>query len=149
MLNKEIDQISDLINLNKDAAVFYSDAQDKVEDQKLKSIFQDLKQGHSNIVKNLSNYLQSRNENVDVEETYKGKLANIWGDIAAKFSSDVDHTLIKHLEEAEDRCLHQMQDIMNSDEISELTKAAITKEALALRKTHDYMKHLKDCADAA
>lgn len=148
-IQQECNQITDLININKDACSFYETAQEKVTGTELSKIFNDFEKIHRSIANNLTHYLSTKGHQVDPEKTTTGKMAELWANIATKFSSDIDHTLINHLEEAEDRCLHQIEDMMKNDDISSVTKAALVKEASALKQTHDYMKRLKDFAQAA
>jgi|TARA_R110002126_G_scaffold279836_1_gene426889 hypothetical protein len=55
----------------------------------------------------------------------------------ASVSNDKDATFIEHLEEAEDRCLNKVQEIM-SDAVRMLDS-----EYEALKKSHEYMRRLK------
>lgn len=145
-INREIQKLA---NINEDACEFYQEARDKAENPQLQTTFRNLESLHKTVVINLQEHLRSNGADVDTDETLEGEVREFWGKLMSSISNDVDETLVKHLEEAEDRCLHKIQDIMNDEDISESQKAILTKEQMALRKSHDYMKALKDMMKAA
>lgn len=144
MSNHENKELGKLININKDAVEFYKSAQEKSENTSFRRTFQDLESLHSSVIMNLQSRIRSNGGNPEADETLKGQAAKFWGEMMANMSNDVDETLVKHLEEAEDRCLHSIEDAIQHDEVSPATKAALQKEKVALQKSHDYMKALKD-----
>lgn len=148
-MQSEIKEISKLINMNEDACEFYESAQEKAESPQMEKTFSELESLHKSVVVNLQNYLRTKGKDVEAQETASGQIRQFWGELMANISNDVDETLVKHLEEAEDRCLHSVQNIMEHDDIPVSTKTMLQKEYNALRKSHDYMKALKDCMKAA
>ena len=144
--NKEICK---LININEDAAEFYEEAQENAKSPQNKETFRELEQKHKAVITSLSQHVVQNGGKVDVDETIIGEMRQLWGELSAKVSNDVDATFIKHLEEAEDRCLHQMEDIMNDDDISAEMKSMLQDEYKTLQQTHDYMKALKEQTQAA
>ena len=144
-------KIGNLININKDASQFYYDSADQlIKDQNLQRTFQDLGDLHNDVASNLERFVkQNGDPSIETDETIVGELSKFWGKMKARISNDTDETLVSELEEAEDRCLHSMQDLMNSDDISSETKILLQREYTALRKSHDYMKDLKDYMKAA
>lgn len=151
MHRTENKKITNLININQDASTFYYEsAKELVESPNLKSTFKDLGDLHKDIASNLETFVkQNGDPSVEADETMVGEMSKFWGKLKAKISNDTDETLIAQLEEAEDRCLHSMQDLMNSDDITAETKLLLQREYTALRKSHDYMKDLKDFMKAA
>ena len=151
MHNTENKKIGNLININKDASQFYYDSADQlIKDQNLQRTFQDLGDLHNDVASNLERFVkQNGDPSIETDETIVGELSKFWGKMKARISNDTDETLVSELEEAEDRCLHSMQDLMNSDDISSETKILLQREYTALRKSHDYMKDLKDYMKAA
>jgi uncharacterized protein (TIGR02284 family) len=149
MSNKEHDELSKLIHINEDACEFYESAQDKAEDPQLKTTFGNLESLHKGVVITLKNCVRADGETPESGDTFAGQARQFWAELMTKISNDVDETLVKHLEEAEDRCLHSMQDAIENDDISVSTKATLRSELGTLQKTHDYMKALKDCMKAA
>lgn len=142
--NKELKELGKLININKDAVEFYKSAQEKAEHPSFRRTFQDLESLHSSVIINLQNYVRNNGGEAEGDQTIRGQASQFWGELMANISSDVDETLVSHLEEAEDRCLHSIEDTMKKDDIDAPTKAALQKEFTALKKSHDYMKALKD-----
>lgn len=148
-LKDENNELHKLVNINKDACEFYKSAAQDVESFEIKQTFFKLENLHRQVITNLQNQIRINGGNPDADETLIGKTAQFWGGLMAKVSNDVDATLVKHLEEAEDRCLHSMEDAMKEDDIRPATKAALQSEMETLRKTHDYMKALKDAMKKA
>lgn len=144
--NKEL---AKLININEDASEFYESAQEKVENPQLKSTFKNLEDLHKGVITNLQQQVRANGGDPEADETFTGQAAQLFGNLAAMVSNDTDETLVKHLEEAEDRCLHSMQDAIDSDDVTTTTKTWLMGELSSLRKSHGYMKSLKDCMKAA
>lgn len=148
-LKDENNELHKLVNINKDASEFYKSAAQEAQNSDIKQTFSKLEKLHQDVITNLQNQIRVNGGNPEADETLIGKSAQFWGELMAKISNDVDATLVKHLEEAEDRCLHSMQDAMKDDDIRPATKAALHSEMETLRKTHDYMKALKNAMKAA
>ncbi len=146
---KENEELCKLININEDACEFYESAQEQAENPQIKTVFGNLENLHKNVIISLQQKVRSNGGDPEADETFAGKTAQFFGKIAAKISNDVDETLVKHLEEAEDRCLHSIQDAMKSSDVTPSTRALLQDEYASLRKSHDYMKSLKDQMKAA
>lgn len=148
-IQDENNELNKLVCINKDACEFYKNASGEAESAEIKQTFRKLESLHSDVVSNLQSYIRQNGGKPEVEETLVGKTTQFWAELMAKVSNDVDETLVKHLEAAEDRCLHSMQDAIKDDDIRPETKTALQNELQTLRKTHDYMKALKDAMKAA
>lgn len=148
-LKDENNELHKLVNINKDACEFYNSAVQEAQSAEIKQTFTKLENLHRQVMGNLQNQIRINGGDPEADETLVGKGAQFWGELMAKVSNDVDTTLVKHLEEAEDRCLHSMEDAMKDDDIRPATKAALQSEMDTLRKAHDYMKALKDALKAA
>ena len=149
MLPHEAKEISNIININEDAVEFYNSAQEKAEDPHLKSTFANLESLHNSVVINLTSHLRAEGHEAEPKETFTGQAYQFWASLVASISNDIDETLVTQLEEAEDRCLHSIQDAFTSDNITPVSKSALQTEFVALKKSHDYMKALKDAMKAA
>lgn len=143
-LKKECDELVKLININEDACEFYAYALDKAESENIKNTFRNLQGLHNGVVLSLQQELRNLGEAQAPKETMVGKAHKFWGELMVNVSNDVDETLVAHLEEAEDRCLHSMKDALKNEAMAPSTKMALTKELSALQKSHDYMKSLKE-----
>lgn len=148
-IKDENHELQKLANLNKDACEFYKNAANEVKSAEIKNTFSRLEDLHQQVMTNLQNQIRVNGGDANVSETMTGKAAQFWTELMTKVSNDVDETLVSHLEEAEDRCLHSMEDAMKDDDIRPATKAALQSEMQTLRKTHDYMKALKEAMKAA
>ncbi len=149
MSNPEVKELRKLININQDACEFYESACGKIENPSLESTFRNLESLHKGVVVNLQNYAARRGETLEAGDTFAGQARQFWGEMMANISNDVDETLVAQLEEAEDRCLHSIEDAMKNKDISAETKSTLQGELRALQKSHDYMKALKESMKAA
>ncbi|MBU0859379.1 MAG: PA2169 family four-helix-bundle protein, partial [Alphaproteobacteria bacterium] len=141
--DKETRTLSHLIDINHDACDFYNSAAEQAENPHLVTTFTHLEQLHRGVVRELRRCIAENGGKSDAHGSLTGSAAQFFGELAAKISNDTDETLIKHLEEAEDRCLHSLEEALSKDLRSDV-KTLLRTEMETLRKTHDYMKALKD-----
>lgn len=143
-IHTENTELQKLININEDACEFYSSAKETAESPEIEATFNKLEWLHKDVVTSLQTKVRQNGETAEADSTITGNVRKIFGEISAKLSSDKDETLVSHLEEAEDRCLHSMQDAMEGEKVSSSTKAFLQTQMSTLKKTHDFMKMLKD-----
>ncbi|HRJ12907.1 MAG TPA: PA2169 family four-helix-bundle protein [Alphaproteobacteria bacterium] len=149
-IEKENNALGELISINKDACAFYHSAAKKVENMQLARTFQDLENLHAGVAASLARQIRQNGGSAkDEEGTLSGKAAQWYAEILAKVSNDADETLVSQLEEAEDRCLHHMQDALKDDDIRVQTKSLLASELTSLERSHDYMRNLKKFMKAA
>lgn len=146
--DKETKILNHLIDINRDACDFYKSAAEKADDTNLAQTFTNLERLHSTVESDLRRVIRENGGKSDADGSVVGASARFFGELAAKISNDTDATLVSHLEEAEDRCLHSIEDAMKKD-IRPDVKTVLLNELSTLRKTHDYMKALKDSMKAA
>ncbi len=144
MFEQENKELLKLASINKDAREFYETAQEETKSSSMKSTFGDLEMLHADIAARLQSCVMANGGDPDADETVVGQMREMFAVLMTKISNDVDETLVTHLEEAEDRCLHSMQDAIQSPNVSPDTKIILQGELTALSKSHDYMKALKD-----
>lgn len=149
MSKNDTKEICKIININKDACDFYNIACEKAENVTVKDVFRKFENLHKDVMVNLQNYVRKNGDMAEADDTVVGQVQKMWGELKAKISNDVDESLITSLEEAEDRCLHSIEDALEDKDISAAAKAALTKEKATLQQTHNYMKIMKDNAKAA
>ncbi len=146
VIKTEIKEVSKLIDINQDACEFYKKAEEKVEDQHLRSEFVGLRQLHSNVVTQLQSEIAARHgkgDEIEASETVAGKANRYFGELMAAITPDSDARFISRLEEAEDRCLHTMEDAVKNTEISSQLKTILMSQFDELKKSHDHMRTLK------
>ncbi len=146
--DKENKIIGQLVDINQDACDFYKSAVSRVNNPRLERSFSDLERLHNSVVLNLTQRIRENGGTPDSEGTLRGKTARLFTEMMAKVSNDVDETLVSHLEEAEDRCLHSMRDALEDRNLQANTRALLVAELGSLQRSHDYMKALKDSMHA-
>lgn len=143
-------EIQNLINICEDAREFYTDAIEETNDPEMKQLFMNMADVRKSIIIDLRNHMRQNNMTIEEpSETVGGQVNKFVGESLAKWSDNSDETLIKYLEEAEDRCLHSFQDVSNDNDMPLDTRAIVSQELRVLQKTHDYMKELKEAVTAA
>lgn len=142
--NQENRVLTHLVDINQDACDFYSEASKRAESPEISHNFRELESLHQSVVSDLSRCIRENGGDPDADGTFTGKTVQFFGTLMSKLSSDVDETLVNYLEEAEDRCLHSMQDAIDEQKIRPHTKALLVGELSTLQRTHDHMKSLKD-----
>lgn len=135
--------LAHLVDINQDASEFYSSAAQKVENPNLARTFRELETMHNNVIIVLNRRISENGGEAEIDGTLVGKTAKFFGELMAKVSNDVDETFVVRLEEAEDRCLHSLQDALQEDDLSTETKTLLRTELGTLQRTHDHMKALK------
>lgn len=149
MFDKENKELCKIININEDACEFYETAQEKAESVAMKQTFGNLENLHKSVIVTLQNCVAQNGGDPEAEETMAGKARMFWTNLMSEISNDVDETLVRNLEEAEDRCLHSMEDALEDDKIRPQVKEVLRTELSKLQKSHDYMKDLKESMKAA
>lgn len=149
MSKKDIKEVCKIISLNKDASDFYHDAHQKAKSPTVQKIFKDYEDLHQGVIVNLQNYVRQNGGDPEAENTLSGNVNEMWGNLKASMTSNVDKSLIESLEEAEDRCIHSIDEAIANDDLSPAARTALKKEQKMLHKSHDYMKIMKDNVNAA
>jgi uncharacterized protein (TIGR02284 family) len=147
--DKENKILRHLVDINKDASQFYKSAVSRIKNARLERSFTDLELLHSAVVTDLTKKILENGGAPEADGTMIGKSARIFGELMAKVSNDADETLVAHLEEAEDRCLHSMREALDERHVQANTRALLIDELGTLQRSHDYMKALKDSMQAA
>jgi uncharacterized protein (TIGR02284 family) len=148
MSDKDTKEVCKIININEDACEFYKSAQEKTDNPDMKKIFKNFENLHNEVIVNLQDYVRENGDDPEAENTFTGQVSEMWGRMKATLSNDVDESLIASLEEAEDRCIHSIDEAIQDGNVSPSARAALKREQGNLHKSHDYMKIMKDNAQA-
>lgn len=138
-------KLQNLIDICQDARTFYSDASEKTSDPSMKRLFGQMIDVRNGVIIDLRAHMREKGMEIEQpSETFGGKVNKFVGETVADWSDNTDEALITYLEEAEDRCLHSFQDARKDDDLSADTQTLVARELDSLKRTHDYMKELKD-----
>ncbi len=149
MSDKNLDEVCKIIDINRDAAEFYHEAHQKAEDQEIQKIFKNYEDLHHSVVVDLQTFVREQGGDPETNGTIIGNMQEMWGKAKASLTSDVDESLISSLEEAEDRCIHNIKDAIKDENLSANARMALQRQESTLQQSHDYMKMMKDRAKAA
>jgi uncharacterized protein (TIGR02284 family) len=145
MKTNEYSELQNLVNINKDASTFYNQAFNITKTPSMRSLFSNLESMHRASMMSCIEHMKTLvDDDIESDETVVGKTQQMFGKLVAKTSNDTDEALIVYLEEAEDRCLKAAKNLAQKDDLSASTELLAKSELSRLRKTHDYMKSLKE-----
>ncbi len=142
----EFQELVKLMNVNQDAIEFYSVAQRKVESLSLVQTLRELEIIHMKLIARIQEHLELNFANCrfkNPHSTVVGSAHRIFGALEANVTSTPDSTLIRKLEEAENRCSLYWQSAI-AKTLNSTTKIFLQKELVELRRAQDYMKYLKE-----
>lgn len=146
-----LNKLEKVVDINKDAVEFYEKAKQEVESADLRQTFNRMSETHQNILNRLDTLLQQADASrsrADASETVVGTANRLFGQLLSSISSKPDEALIKRLEEAEDRCLHSLQDLLKEESIDPQTRQTLEQELKKTQESHDHMRELKKHAAA-
>jgi len=134
--------LKDIVEIARDGAQFYDDAQQHVQDVGLRAIFAEMAAAKRELIIGLSAQLRAEGEEPPRSGTIAGAIRKTYTDVAAKLSSDEARLYIAQLEETEDRLLAVVRKA-----IAECDDASLrsTLEAYwpRVKDSHDRMRNLK------
>jgi uncharacterized protein (TIGR02284 family) len=102
-------QLKDIIEIARDGAAFYDDAQQHVQDVGLRAIFSQMAAAKRELITGLSAQLRADGEQPPRSGTIAGALRKAYTDIAAKVSKHEAKLYIAQLEETEDRLIAEVR----------------------------------------
>jgi uncharacterized protein (TIGR02284 family) len=145
-LDKEIQILTHILDVNQDAKSFYAEASKKVQDAHLKTTFQSFYQLHSEVGSSLRAELAAIGatfKQMTPDKTLFGKANQLFGELISKLSSNPDIQLISRLERAEDRCLENIEEAIIDERMSSGTRKFLDSLRKKILANHDQMKFWK------
>ncbi len=134
--------LKDIIEIAKDGAKFYDDAQQHVEDAGLRATFAQMASAKRELITGLSVKLRTSGEEPPRTGTLAGALRKTYTDVAALVSRNEARLYVNQLEETEDRLIGEMRKVIAETADFELRQ---TLEAYwpKVKASHDCMRNLK------
>src|SRR5690606_38968697 len=87
-MTDKIAQLNELIEVTRDGQRFYDHAIEQVEDERLRSIWRDMAQAKSQVIRALTAVVAANQESPATGGTVIGKLRQVYADTRATLSSD-------------------------------------------------------------
>lgn len=136
------DALKDIIEIAKDGARFYDDAQQHVNEAGLLATFAQMATAKRELITGLSAKLRTVGEEPPRSGTLAGSLRKAYTDIAAKLSKHEAKVYVAQLEETEDRLLGEVRKAIAATDDLDIRQ---TLEAYwpKVKSSHDRMRSLK------
>lgn len=147
MSNDQNKILNHLVDVCEDARDFYSDAAEQAENPQIQNTFRKIAAIRENIISDLKSYIVANGGSPEQDGTMGGKASKMFSQLKASVAN-TDETLVKDLEEAEDKSLEEFHEAIAKN-LPENTREFLTEQTKRLRDTHDHMKHIKDCMKKA
>lgn len=137
-------KLDNAINYNKDAIAFYNKAKEDVVDPDLSHTFDRLAKIHESVLTRLDVLLhKAQPSSGKARETLVGASNRLFGKLLARFSKNPDEMLIKRLEDAEDRCLESLKELLEEKSMTDDTRTILRTEYEKIQATHTQMRAVK------
>lgn len=140
-MTDKIAQLNELIEVTRDGQRFYDHAIEHVKDEQLRSIWRDMAQAKSQVIRALTAVVAANQESPATGGTVIGKLRQVYADTRATLSSDEAATYVAQLEEAEDRILQAFEEALECAEPD--VRVVLIAEMPKIRACHERMRTLK------
>lgn len=134
--------IRDIIEIARDGATFYDDAQQHVDDTGLRALFAQMAAAKRELITGLSAKMRADGDAPPRGGTLAGAMRKTYTDIAAKLSKHEAKVYVAQLEETEDRLIGEVRKAIAETEDLQLRE---TLEAYwpKVKSSHDQMRSLK------
>ncbi len=141
-MSKDMENLKEIVEIARDGEKFYQDAEAKVADATLKSVFARMAGAKRELVASLSQRIATSGETPPQSGTLAGAARKVYTDIAAKFVERNASVFVSQLEETEDRLLAQVEKAAGdaTDPAVRLTLQAYLPK---VRACHDEMRSMK------
>lgn len=141
-MTDKTEQLNDLIEITRDGQEFYQSAAEHVDNPRIRTLFQDMAQAKSALVRDLSAEVRVSGDRPARHGTFSGSMHQAYGNVKARLSSDGETAYIDELEEAEDRLLAAFDEAIkdaDSPQLRQILQAHLPR----VRQCHDVMRDIK------
>lgn len=142
-----IDTLNDLIQINNDRIAGYKRAIDEVKDldADLKSTFSQMISESEQYNRQLSTEVNKEGGEKATGTTASGKVYRVWMDLKATFAGNDRKAVLESCEFGEDAAQRAYKSALEDrDELTPEATSLIQEQQIALRASHDKIKHLRD-----
>lgn len=135
-------QLQSLVRVANDAAEFYADACEQVDEAPLRDLFGRMAAARRRLADTLGERLSLAGEPSPDGGSIAGRLQRGWAELRTGLGEDRSVEWIAQLEQAEDRLLEQVRDTLRAVDDPRL-RESVAAELPKVRAGHDEMRALK------
>ena len=152
MSEKVAEVLNDLIEINNDRVQGYEKAvkETDTKDADLRMLFEEMASESCKYANELIQHVAGTGNEPADGTTLKGKIYRAWMDDKAGFSGNDRKAILASCEFGEDAAQKAYEQALASDaDMSVETRQLIMEQKIALRKSHDKIKHMRDAQPAS
>jgi uncharacterized protein (TIGR02284 family) len=144
---KTTEILNDLISINNDRIDGYNRAEKETADKDadLQTLFRQMSSESRSYVNDLSKYVAVAGEQPTDKTSLSGKIYRTWMDVKATFTGKDRKAILASCEFGEDAAQKAYDEALSSEaELPAEVRQLIMDQKLSLKKSHDYIKALRD-----
>jgi uncharacterized protein (TIGR02284 family) len=122
---------------------FYEEAEQKVDSDYIKATFRKMSANKKAAIEAIQPFVIANNGEREEETSLAVEARKTYTHFISTFTSNEDHTYVKHLEEVEDKVLEVLDEALEEEKVVDAKNVLITLRADA-QKMHDQMKALQE-----
>ena len=148
---KTTEILNDLISINNDRIDGYNKAEKETSDKDtdLQTLFRQMASESRSYVNDLSKYVASAGDQPTDKTSLSGKIYRTWMDMKATFTGKDRKAILASCEFGEDAAQKAYDQALSSDaELPAEIRQLIMDQKSSLKKSHDYIKSLRDTQTA-
>jgi uncharacterized protein (TIGR02284 family) len=139
---QKVEHISDIVKVLNSGVEFYSDAQDKVDNPAIASVFKMMASVRRSAIEQLQPYAAIEEGEREEGSSLAVEIRKLYTGMLAAVTSDKDHTYISQLEEVEDKTLEELKTALDKDQPG-ACRMALLKVYNDIKECHDKMLALQ------
>ena len=140
-----ISTINDLVETLKDGQEGFCQAAEAVEDQELKSLFNECSLQRARFVGELQSEAVTLGENKPKDSrSTTGALHRSWINLKGAIVKHDDYAILEECERGEDSAVHEYEDALEDKDLIGPVREIITRQFEKVKSVHDRIKHLRD-----
>ena len=136
--------LNDLVVINNDRVEGYETAAKEAEETELKDLFISLANESRKFKSELIAKVVDLNGAPAEGTTTSGKIFRAWMDLKAALAKKDRKAILSSCEFGEDAALKAYHDALESDDLSAECRSIVNKQEMALQKSHDKIKAMRD-----
>jgi uncharacterized protein (TIGR02284 family) len=141
---KNISLLNGLIEINNDRIGGYEKAAKEIEDNELKSLFNELANNSRKYRSELVSEVVFNGGKPAESNTTAGKVYHAWMDIKAALTAKDSHAIVSSCEFGEDAAVQAYDDVIKKDDLTSSVREVVTRQRGSIKQSHDKIKSIRD-----
>lgn len=140
--NRDVNHVTDIIQVLNSGIDFYTDAKEKVDDQRLAQFFDRMLNARRMVKERLQPFAVQEEGKREEGSAFTVEARKVYTKVIGALSSDKAATYIAQLEEVEDKTLEEIRGVLKEKQ-SPHRESALLQSLATMQECHDEMRALK------